>query len=646
MTRSSRLASLIAPVLCGATLVAQMAVAPPPAPSAGVPRLTSLGPAKIITAADCTLTKTGSAIPTSAIGEPVGGVTLSEPRWVAAAGNLPARCEVDGVMTPAAPSAPYAQNIYFRVVLPAEWNRRSIQQGGGGMNGTIPNLIATQNTIGGLTPHQLGFASYGSDSGHQAGGGRRGAPPADGPRRGGPPPTEAAGNGPGRGPGVTPTAPVAPAVAPPAAPPAPVAAAAAAPAPAASPNEWTLNAEAMKNLAYMQMKKTHDAAMVVLQRMYGERPRYNYWLGSSQGGREGLTVAQRYPADYNGVIADVPIVNFSSLMLAPELIRIHEKPIANWVTLAKVNAIRGEFMRQCDGLDGLTDGVINNYMGCRAIFDVKQGAANRKPWAAKRCANNVDPNPEDTTAAACLTDGQISTLEFVYSRYPFATPLANNVRSFGMWVPNTDPSGSGLIMPARYRGQEGAAADAPMHTHLGVLGVTGFLMQDVQANPLDYVEGGPLNARRMAISTDLDATNPDLSAFAKRGGKMIVTIGTNDTLASPGAQLDYYQSVIDRMGRNTVDGFARFFVIPQAGHGLTGTAYGTDGDGRAVPTAQIANRYERFAFLVDWVERNSAPSKTLTVENGDRTMPLCSYPAYPRYTGGAATAAASYTCAQ
>ena len=66
-------------------------------------------------------------------------------------------------------------------------------------------------------------------------------------------------------------------------------------------------------------------------------------------------------------------------MLAPELIRIQEKPLANWVTPAKVNAIRGEFMRQCDALDGLADGIINNYMACRAIFDVNQGA--REPPA-------------------------------------------------------------------------------------------------------------------------------------------------------------------------------------------------------------------------------------------------------------------------
>src|SRR5262249_36500854 len=147
---------------------------------------------------------------------------------------------------------------------------------------------------------------------------------------------------------------------------------------------------------------------------------------------------------------------------------------------------------------------------------------------------------------------------------------ANGVTAFGMWTPNTDPSGSGLILPNRFKGQEGAPENAAKHSHLGVLGVTGALMKDINANPIDYVEGGRWNARREELSAWLDSTNPDLSAFARRGGKMIVAIGTNDTLASPGAQLDYYQSIIDKMGRPQVDTFARLYVIPEVGHGLTG----------------------------------------------------------------------------
>jgi feruloyl esterase len=411
-----------------------------------------------------------------------------------------------------------------------------------------------------------------------------------------------------------------------------------------APPDWTLNDEAIRNLGYMQMKKTHDVAMMLVERAYGERPRFNYYVGTSQGGREALTVAQRYPADYNGIVANVPIVSFSTLMLAPELIRIREKRAANWVTRSKTTAIASEFIRQCDTLDGLTDGIINNYMACRAIFDVTRGASGRHPWANRRCGNGIDPNPDDTSASACLTDGQIGTLEMVYSPYRFPTPLAHGTRSFGMWVPTTDPSGSGLIAATRFRGQEGAAADGPVHSHLGVLGVTGFTMRDLTANPLDFSEA-MFESRRRQLAEWLDATDPDLSRFADRGGKMIVTIGTDDTLASPGAQLDYYQSLIDKMGRDKVDRFARLFVIPQANHGLSGRNYAVDGQGRTIPVAPIPNSFDRFAVLTDWVERGSAPAKSLVVRAGDRSLPLCSYPGYPKYVSGPVEQASSYVCA-
>lgn len=556
---------------------------------------------KVITEADCTSAKLGSDIPTSAIGEPVSGVTLDAPVWTAAAGANPAYCSVKGAM---APVDPKGKPINFQVVFPASWARRAAQLGGGGMNGTIPNLLGGVDMRPGTSLIQLGFATYGSDSGHQM----------------------QFGMGFGRGmqgPGAAPKSSM---------------------PPAGSADEWALNDEAIRNLGYMQLKKTHDAAMVLIERIYGEKPRFNYYFGSSQGGREGLTVAQRYPEDYDGIASNVPIVSLSTLMLAPDLIRIQEKPLANWVPPAKVNAIRGEFMRQCDKLDGLVDGIINNYMACRAIFDRTQAPRNSNPWSAKRCPNNIDPNPEDTTANACLTDGQISTLQFVYSRYPFATPLANGVKSFGMWVPNTDPSGSGLITPNRYRGQEGAAEDARLHGHLGTLGVTGFLMRNLKANPLDYVEGGAFDARRRELSQWLDSTNPDLSAFHKRGGKLIVAIGTNDTLASPGAQLDYYQSVIDKMGRKKVDEFARLFVLPQTGHGLSGTNYSVDGDGKSIPTLPIPSTFNRLNLLVDWVEKNTAPSMSVEVTAGERSLPMCSYPMYPKYVSGPVGSASSYKC--
>lgn len=535
------------------------------------------GAGKAIGEAECTAATLGSSIPASSIGEPVSSVTLSAPRWVAAAANAPAHCAIDGSMAPV-DRATNARPINFRVLLPAAWSRRAAQLGGGGMNGTIPNLMGGGSDGSWL---QRGFATYGSDSGHQS--------------------------GPGFSGGST---------------------------------EWATSDEAIKNLGYLQLKKTHDAALVLISRIYGEKPRFNYFFGTSQGGREALTVAQRYPADYDGVAANVPIVSFSSLMLAPEWIRIQEKPLANWVTRAKVNAIRAEFMRQCDELDGLADAVINNYQACRARF----GEAAPNAWVSRRCPDNIDPNPADTSANACLTDGQIATLKIVYGRYRFAAPLAHGVRSFGMWVPNTDPSGSGLIVDTRFRGQDGAADTAPMHAHLGVLGVTGFLMRNPAANPLDYAEGS-LGDRRRELSEWLDSTDPNLTRFADRRGKMIVAIGTDDTLASPGAQLDYYQSVIDRMGQSRVDAFARFFVIPQVGHGLRGNSYVTNGQGRTMSPSPIPSTFDRVGVLRDWVEKGIVPGRSITVTAGDRSLPLCSYPSYPRYVGGSPDVAASYTCA-
>jgi feruloyl esterase len=178
-----------------------------------------------------------------------------------------------------------------------------------------------------------------------------------------------------------------------------------------------------------------------------------------------------------------------------------------------------------------------------------------------------------------------------------------------------------------------------------VLGVTGFLMKDLNANPLDYVEGGPHNRRRQELSEMLDGTNPDLTAFARRGGKMIVTIGTNDTLASPGAQLDYYEAVLDKMGRPAVDRFARLFVMPQAGHGLSGTSASTDGDGQTIQPSPIPNTFDSLTLLTNWVEKGETPATSIVVTAAARSLPLCSYPAFPRYGKGDPATASSYACA-
>lgn len=538
-----------------------------------------------LTEAACTSPALAATVSADRIGEPVAAIALDSPTWVAAAQDLPAHCLVTGRLLPVDTSAT-AQPILFAVALPAAWNGRAIQLGGGGMNGTVPRVAGADL--------RQGYVAYGSDSGH-----------------------------------------------------------------AADPR-WALNDEAIRNLGYAQMKKTRDVALVLIERAYGKRPAFNYYVGGSQGGREGLTVAQRYPDDYDGVLATVPIVGFSTLMLAPTLTRIQERALSSWVPPTKGRALLAEFMRQCDGLDARVDGVINNYVDCRALFDVNDGGRERDPWARLHCPNDVDPNPQDASERACLTSAQIETVSFVFSQYPAGVKLAHDRTTFGMWAPTTAVVGGafgpppgpgrrgappgGLFVAQRYRGQEGAAADAPVFSTLGSNGVNGFVMQDLDANPLDY-DTAKFRARREQTSAWLDSTDPDLAAFRRRGGKLIVVVGTDDTIAPSGEQLDYYQSMLDTMGRRAVDSFARLYVLPQTGHGLTGNSASIDGNGAAVQPTPIPSSVDRFALLREWVEHGRAPGKSVTVTGSAGSRPMCSYPEYPRYVDGAADAAGSYACA-
>ncbi len=549
----------------------------------------------VISASD--IEKAGTSIPASEIGEPVSSVVLYPARWVE---GSPAYAVVEGSIMPVDPQG---WPINFRVLLPERWSKRSMQQGGGGMNGTITVNEGPNPMLG------KGFALYGSDAGHQSAGMRfPGAPPvkllATGPTQG---------------------------------------------------NEWALNEEAIRNLGYMQMKKTHDAVMVILKRVYGAEPEFNYYVGHSHGGREALTVAQRYPRDYEGIISNVPIVNFSTLMLGPALIRIQEIPEENWIPTSKVKAITREFLRQTDHLDGLQDGIISNYVAARQIFNVHDGIGPRDPWAGLRASGNADPGNNDNSDPEKLSDGQIKTLELSYSSYKFTNPLANGVTSFGMWTPTPEPAGFGMITDTRYKGQEGAGATAPIYSNMGILGVTGFLMQDLSANPLDYVEGGKYEKRRQEISVWLDSTDPDLSEFYKHGGKIIMTIGAIDNIASSGAQMDYYQSLIKKMGRKKLGKFARLYVVPNGNHGLSGRSHSQNGNGETVEVKTLAapNSSQNMDMLIDWVENNRAPSKTLVIDKKGNIGTncqvegylLCSYPNYQKYTGGPTESAASYKSA-
>lgn len=161
--------------------------------------------------------------------------------------------------------------------------------------------------------------------------------------------------------------------------------------------------------------------MVILKRVYGAEPEFNYYVGHSHGGREALTVAQRYPRDYEGIISNVPIVNFSTLMLGPALIRIQEIPEENWIPTSKVKAITREFLRQTDHLDGLQDGIISNYVAARQIFNVHDGIGPRDPWAGLRASGNADPGNNDNSDPENFPTDKLKPLNFLI--VPISLPI-------------------------------------------------------------------------------------------------------------------------------------------------------------------------------------------------------------------------------
>jgi feruloyl esterase len=222
-----------------------------------------------------------------------------------------------------------------------------------------------------------------------------------------------------------------------------------------------------------------------------------------------------------------------------------------------------------------------------------------------------------------------------------------------MWVPTTEvavgglppASGNALLNDIRYRGQEGAAADARLFSSLGSLGLTGMLLHDLTANPLTFTANPAHRARQKQLSGWLDSTNPDLRAFQKRGGKLIAVIGTNDTLASPGAQLDYYASLLKTMGSKRLDGFARLYVLPQRGHGLQGSSYTLTGLGKPVAAKPLPGEFNRLGALQKWVEQGVAPGAFEVVTGaGGASGLMCRYPQHPHYIGGPADQRSAWQC--
>ena len=451
--------------------------------------------------------------------------------------------------------------------------------GGGGFDGTLPNVAG--NVSAGPTdqptPLGRGYATFGSDAGHQA---------------------NASGSLDGR---------------------------------------FLQNDEAVRNFGGEALKKTRDAALFLISRHYAQgKPQKAYFAGGSTGGREALSLAQRWPDDWDGIIAWYPAWNQLSAMLGGHRVSRALAQKGAYPNPAKRAVLHRAVLETCDLLDGVADGVVSNQTRCNARFDPTVARVAGSPL---RCPNGIDAG--DT----CLSDAQIAALTTMNTAARFNFFLASGSTGYpgyNVWGASLGAAGgSSPVHPIETflnLGTEQPAMPVPSGApyitkqldQMIKLGVTRDLAFD--SLTLDPENPGPWASRLSAFSTQLDV-GTDLTAFAARGGKLLLAHGVSDVLVSARATAQYYQRLQAQMGASRVDSFARYYEVPGYGH--------------AVSTVFNAT-WDSLSALENWVEKGIAPKDQVTTDTvgvPGRKRPLCEYPTWPRYRGaGDVNTAESYGC--
>jgi len=473
-----------------------------------------------------------------------------------------ARCVVQGTIVSVDSNAP---PIRFAVNLPLAWNGRALQSGGGGLNGVV--ITAPGNKASGRFdpipldrpyPINLGYVTFGSDSGHQ------------------------------------------------------------------NPDTAFMRSdEALRNWAGDELKKTRDVALRIVRAAYGRAPTHVFFSGESAGGREALIAAQRFPADYDGVIATSPVLAWNPIHLADNALR--DRLIQGWLDAPAIRLLAEQTRANCDAADGLKDGVIARYMECR------------NEVAALRC-------PDGRAAAGCLSDAQIASVNAI--REPWALPvvMAHGLTRYAGYGVTGDEDSSryqyafypvGTLPPSQplapgrgFEPQRGAILN------FAAFWVRHAIVRDERFDPYLF-DARPHAARIQYLSALFDATDPDLSAFAKRDGKLIILQPSADNAVGTPMVAEYYRSVVARMGQSAADRVMRLYVGAGGGHNVTGPS-----------------QVDTLTLLENWVLKERAPpDAVVAVEMGPkdlsvkRSMPACRYPAYARYTGsGDPDSAANFRC--
>jgi feruloyl esterase len=358
--------------------------------------------------------------------------------------------------------------------------------------------------------------------------------------------------------------------------------------------------EKLIDFSYRAVHEMTVQAKALVSAYYGQAPKTSYWDGCSTGGRQGLKEAQRYPADYDGIIAGAP-ANYMTHMLAQSLWVAHAtlRDPASHIPQEKYAAIHQAALDACDGLDGVTDGVIDDPTRCH--FDPK----------------TIQCVAEDTST--CLTAAQVEAARKIYAP-------AKNPRTGAEIFPGLEP-GSEL-------GWAGlAGGPAPMS--IG----TDYFKYIVFKNPAWDFKTFDFD-QDVALADTLDhgddnAIDPNLAAFFSRGGKLLMYHGWSDMLIAPRNSVNYYTSVAGASGGAArVTDSMRLFMVPGMGHCAGGEG---------------AVNFDKITVLEQWVEQKKAPDQILAAHltGGavDRTRPLCPYPLVAVYSGtGSTNDAANFAC--
>jgi feruloyl esterase len=378
-----------------------------------------------------------------------------------------------------------------------------------------------------------------------------------------------------------------------------------------APAPWALNTEQIIDFGYRAVHETAVKSKVLIGAFYGSRPKYSYWNGCSEGGRQGMGEAERYPTDFNGILAGAPVYNFvPSRSKEYFSARLFASGATAPVPPAKYKLIYDEILAECDAADGVKDGVINDPQQCH--FDP----------AVLLCKSGDAPD--------CLSGPQVIAMKLEYAG--FSNPRTHEMIARGHSPGYEVGMAARAGMPQANRPNNAQPnppqmAPVPLGTFYRY-----FVYQDLNwdASTFDYDKDLPYAEKK--VGGILDNYDPDLSAFKAAGGKLISYHGWADAQPAPMATVDYFNKVQAAVGDSR--DFYRLFMVPGMGHCQGGP--GTD-------------QFDKMAAITNWVERGKAPDQILashqTEGKVDRTRPLCPYPQVAKYSGkGSTDDAVNFVC--